>query len=353
MYFLFVFTFDSSLKMISLFESEIKSHPPMANYHVTGVVDLSGQKKNTYQDDEYQERYKRSADHEYLPEDPGYKVKDYKLVPDRYHHKSKHELIHDFKEKIHSKHYWPFHESKEEIYEKWNKFPAPSDPDPFHHKVKYIHRSFHELHPELLHIVKDVHGLVEHKEKIFSHAPDLEHPIVLAGQLIKLADSLIPSIRIRIPFLEYLKKSFHEKSKPKVIYVKQRPKIEYVGLPYKEEVPVPMPVSEPIQINVQSVPVPEPVIVQGGGDSGSYDPGSTAEPSEGYRRHMPGNDNRPKSGNYALITNLNTNEQGRSNQPRFFTGGANYDSQPPIQHKYTQFFEEAARVYQDKKGARA
>jgi hypothetical protein len=230
---------------------------------VTGVVDLSGQKphkaadeyEGQYEDLKEEKRYKRrTEDTESDLDDPDYKtVKDYKLVSPTI--------------RVESKIKWPFHESKEEIYEKWNKFPEPYHQDPLPHKIKHMHKTFHEIHPDILHIIKDVHGLVGTKTKVISSGPELEHPIVLAGQLIKLADSLIPSIRIRIPFIEYLISSFHKKSKPKVVYVKQPPKIKYVGVPYKDEdIMMPehegMPMPEPLQVNVPiTVPVPEVQVV--------------------------------------------------------------------------------------------
>ena len=300
-----------------------------AQYKVTGLVDLSAQnKKGSYNehgefgDDKHHERYKRSATFP-VEDDSDYK-KDFKLIPSK-------------------KHVRPFHESKEEIYEKWNKFPAPGHIDPFHHKVKYLHRSFHELQPDILHLVKDVHELVATKrfETKYHDAPDLEHPIVLAGQLVKLADSFIPSIRFRIPFLEYLKKSFYEKSKPKVVYVKQPPKVKYVGVPYaKEEEGFSMPEPEPIQVNIP-ITVPEPVIV--------------AKPVSEYdnRRQMTAQHNfRPEkeNGNYELITDLKSPEQlTLDSQHR----GPNYSPTQPNQHQYTQMFDQAVQVYRDKKKAKA
>ena len=334
---------------------------------MSGVVDLSGQKpykaadeyEGKYEDhDETKKEYeRRSDDMESDLDDPDYKtVKDYKLVSPTVH----------IEKKIH----WPFHESKEEIYEKWNKFPAPSDPSPYTHKVKHMHKTFHEIHPDILHIIKDVHGLVGTKTKVIHSGPELEHPIVLAGQLIKLADSLIPSIRIRIPFIEYLISSFHKKSKPKVVYVKQPPKVKYVGVPYKEDdmamaMPEPegMPMPEPLELKVPiTVPVPEVTVVAQPVPYKADTP--VPYKTDGERRYsaLPSSHQMTGNKNYELITREQLaqpephyHQQAQAPQPVPYYQ-PNYEThvaQPPQHPSYTKAFQEAARLYQDKSRARA
>ncbi len=270
---------------------------------MTGIEDLSGRKKER---SDYN-------DNEEVP-------KDYKLG-------------------LENKNVWPFNENKDIIYEKWNKFPVETHPDLIHQKIKYIHRSFHELHPELLHLVHDIHGIFGRKEFITT-APELESPLVLFGQLIKFGDSLIPSIRIRIPFVEYLVNQFHRKTKPKVVYVKQPPKVQYIGIPYKEEEVDPNYAldTEAVQkypetqrqLNENLPNIPNVQYVTQG-----YETPKQLIPDPSYGQ-----------------INSEPVYHSEFNQPSYLRSRPDYDPRPPQpKHLYTKLFEKEVQTYRDRKKA--
>lgn len=282
---------------------KIKAENPIARYHVTGIEDLSGKKK------------------------------------ERSDYNDKEEVPKDYKLKLENKNVWPFNENKDIIYEQWNKFPVQTHPDLIHQKIKYIHKSFHEIHPELLHLVHDIHGIFGRKEFI-STAPELESPLVLFGQLIKFGDSLIPSIRIRIPFVEYLVNQFHRKTKPKVVYVKQPPKVQYIGVPYEREEVDPNytldteavlkypETQRQLTKNLPNIPSVQ-YVTQG------YEAPKQSIPDNSYGKINSGPVYHPEF-----------------NQPSYLRSRPDYDSRPPQpKHLYTSLFEKEVQTYKDRKKA--